>query len=210
MSFRFSYFSATLLGLLVGCSSAPAPAVAPAPASRTTSDRPSAPAERPSPPAEAAPRNEPTASSSARTAARGATVELAVTQFLAHERAGGADARHVVERIDLNGDGSDDALVLLQSRRYCTARGCTLLVFERVGDAYQLHSRLLLGRTPLIAAESRTGGWRDLVAPMTSPTAGMRLMLVKHTGRGYPDEPAQLAAVPPTREVRGRVLFSDD
>ena len=141
---------------------------------------------------------------------RGATVEQVMVQFLAHEGAAGAEARHVVERIDLNGDRKDDALVLLQSRRYCSARGCTLLVFERVGDAYQLHSRLLLGRTPLIAAESHTGGWRDLVAPMTSATAGMRLMMMKHTARGYPDDPAQLAVVPPTREVRGRVLFSDD
>jgi hypothetical protein len=132
-----------------------------------------------------------------------------MAQFLAHDR-GAKDVRHVVERIDLNGDGTEDALVLLQSRRHCSARGCTLLVFERVGHAFELHSRLLLGRTPLIATESHTGGWRDLVAPMTSPTAGMRLMVVKHTARGYPDDPAQLAAVPATREVHGRVLFSDD
>jgi hypothetical protein len=132
-----------------------------------------------------------------------------MAQFLAHDR-GNAEVRHVVERIDLNGDGREDALVLLQSRRHCSARGCTLLVFERVGEEYELHSRLLLGRTPLIATESRTGGWRDLVAPMTSSAAGMRLMVVKHTPRGYPDDPAQLAAVPATREVRGRVLFSDD
>ena len=207
MSFRLSYFSAALLGLLVGCSGAPGPAAAPVPASRPAA---AAPAEHPAPPPKAVPRSEPAAAVPTRPVPRGATVDLAITQFLAHEKAAGPDARHVVERIDLNGDGRDDALVLLQSRRYCNARGCTLLVFERVGDAYQLHSRLLLGRTPLIAAESHTGGWRDLVAPMTSASAGMRLMVVKHTGRGYPDDPAQLAAVPPTREVRGRVLFSDD
>jgi hypothetical protein len=137
-------------------------------------------------------------------------VEQAVAQFLAREGASGADARHVVERIDLNGDGADEALVLLQSRRHCSARGCTLLVLERRNGAYEVHSRLLLGRTPLIAADSRTGGWRDLVAPITTASAGMRLMLVKHAAGGYPADPAQLAVVSPTKEVDGRVLFSDD
>ena len=209
MSFRISYFSAALLGLLLGCSSAPAPAPAPAPSTGTAAGASRAPAERPAPPPPAAARPAPATTIPARAIPRGATVEQAMAQFLAHDR-GSAGVRHVVERIDLNGDGREDALVLLQSRRHCSARGCTLLVFERVEDAFELHSRILLGRTPLIATESRTGGWRDLVAPMTSPTAGMRLMVVKHTARGYPDDPAQLAAVPPTREVRGRVLFSDD
>ncbi len=209
MSFRLSYFAAALLGLLVGCSGTPAPAPAPEPASGPVSRPASAPAERPAPPPRASAPPAHAAPAAGRTTLRGATIEQAMAQFLAHDR-GGKDVRHVVERIDLNGDGRDDALVLLQSRRHCSARGCTLLVFERVDDAFELHSRLLLGRTPLIATESHTGGWRDLVAPMTSPTAGMRLMVVKHTARGYPDDPAQLAAVPATREVRGRVLFSDD
>ncbi|HEU4828640.1 MAG TPA: hypothetical protein VFT04_05555 [Gemmatimonadales bacterium] len=210
MSFRLSYFTATLLGLLAGCSSGPAPAAAPAPSPERAPATHPAPAERPASATPTRAANTPARDKPVRAAFRGASVEQVMTQFLAHEGAAGADARHVVERIDLNNDRQDDALVLLQSRRYCNARGCTLLVFERVGDAYQLHSRLLLGRTPLIAAESRTGGWRDLVAPMTSATAGMRLMMMKHTARGYPDDPAQLAVVPATREVRGRVLFSDD
>ncbi len=210
MSFRLSYFSATLLGLLVGCSSAPPPVASPAPASSARPAGEPAPAERPAPPVPLARPAPPARAGTPAATVRAATVEQAMAQFLARERAAGPEARHVVERIDLNRDGRDDALVLLQSRRYCSARGCALLVFERVGDAYELHSRLMLGRTPLIAAETHTGGWRDLVAPMTSSTAGMRLMMLKHTARGYPDDPAQLAAVSPTREVTGRVLFSDD
>lgn len=209
MSFRISYFTAALLGMLVGCSGSPGPEPAPTPSVRPAAPAPAAAAERPAPPPRASVPPAPADPAPGRTTLRAATVDQAMAQFLAHDR-GSKDVRHVVERIDLNGDGRDDALVLLQSRRHCSARGCTLLVFERVGDAFELHSRLLLGRTPLIAAESHTGGWRDLVAPMTSATAGMRLMMVKHTARGYPDDPAQLAAVPPTREVRGRVLFSDD
>lgn len=210
MSFRLSYFSAALLGLLTGCSATPEPGPAPMPAAAPAAKPAPAPAERPSPPAPRAASPDTPARPAAGETIRGETIESAVTQFLAVERARGADSRHVIELIDLNGDRRDDALVLLQSRRYCSARGCALLIFEHTDTGYELHSRVLLGRTPLIAAESRTRGWRDLVAPMTTATAGMRLMMLKHTTAGYPDDPAQLAVVPATREVRGRVLFSDD
>jgi hypothetical protein len=210
MSFRVSYFSAALLGLLTGCATPPETAPAPLPATAPAARPAPAPAERPSAPGPDARAADVPARPAAGEAIRGETIESAVTQFLAAERARGADSRHVIELIDLNGDRRDDALVLLQSRRYCSARGCALLVFEHTARGFELHSRVLLGRTPLIAAESRTRGWRDLVAPMTTATAGMRLMMLKHTAAGYPDDPAQLAVVPPTREVRGRVLFSDD
>lgn len=203
MSFRLSYFAAALLGLLLGCASAKAPPAGPAPSGPPAPVKVAAPAERTTPAAARPATAEPAR-------LRGPTVANVLAQFFAGQQASGADARHVVELIDLNGDGRDDALVLMQSRRYCSASGCEMLVLERTASSFELHSRLRLGRTPLIAAESHTGGWRDLVAPMTTARAGMRLMMVKHTAAGYPDDPAQLALVPPAREVNGRVLFSDD
>ena len=40
--------------------------------------------------------------------------------------------------------------------------------------------------------------------------AGMRLVVLKHGESGYPADVDQLAVIPPTRSVHGRVLFSDD
>ena len=140
----------------------------------------------------------------------GATLEEAMERFLILEHARGANAAHVTELIDLNGDRRQDALVLMRSRRYCGSRGCVLLVFEGTGKGYRLNSRLVLGRTPMIATEARTAGWRDLVAPMTTARSGMRLVVLRHGPGGYPAEVERLAVVPPTRSVNGRVLFSDD
>jgi hypothetical protein len=140
----------------------------------------------------------------------GATVDEALERFLILEHARGASTAHVTELIDLNGDRRQDALVLMRSRRYCSSRGCLLLVFEGTAKGYRLNSRLVLGRTPMIATDARTAGWRDLVAPMTTARSGMRLVVLRHGTGGYPADVDQLAAVPPTRSVEGRVLFSDD
>jgi hypothetical protein len=217
MWFRSKSF---ILGSAILCSGcAGTPAAAP-PAPRSAQGTPAA-AERESPesapvrrgpaPTPASPvAAAPATPAATRANVHGGTLAEAMDRFLALEHARGASAEHVTELIDLNGDRHQDALVLMRSRRYCGSRGCLLLVFEGTGKGYRLNSRLLLGRTPMIATDARTEGWRDLVAPMTTARAGMRLVVLKHGAAGYPADAEQLAVVPPTRSVQGRVLFSDD
>ncbi len=205
--------SAILCSACAG-SASPAPAAAPVTASRpAAADRETAGAApvRGSGPSAPAPSRQPAAAPAATGASvHGSTLAEAMDRFLALEHARGANAAHVTEVIDLNGDRHQDALVLMRSRRYCGSRGCLLLVFEGTPKGYRLNSRLLLGRTPMIATDVRTGGWRDLVAPMTTSRSGMRLVVLRHGAEGYPADADQLAVVPPTRSVHGRVLFSDD
>lgn len=207
MSFRRMRLALIPAVLCSGCTGGtppaePAPRRAEAPAAaaeRQTRTAPAAePAMRAPEPAAALPR------------VSGATLRQALDRYLALEQARGVAAGHAIEHVDLNGDRRDEALVLMRSRRFCGSRGCLLLVFERTTAGYELHSRFLLGRTPMIAAEERTAGWRDLVAPMTSAGAGMRLVVLRHRNGTYPADTEQLAALPPTRNVSGRVLFSDD
>ncbi len=205
--------SAILCSACAG-SASPAPAAAPVTASRpAAAERETAEAApvRGSGPSAPAPSRQPAAAPAATGASvHGSTLAEAMDRFLALEHARGANAAHVTEVIDLNGDRHQDALVLMRSRRYCGSRGCLLLVFEGTPKGYRLNSRLLLGRTPMIATDVRTGGWRDLVAPMTTSRSGMRLVVLRHGAEGYPADADQLAVVPPTRSVHGRVLFSDD
>ena len=142
--------------------------------------------------------------------ARAATLDAAIEEYAVAERQRIAAGERVVELVDLNGDGGKDALVLLRSKRHCSSRGCTVLVFQQVRGGYELHSRFLLGRTPMVATNRRTGGWRDLAAPMTSARTGMRLVMLRHGADGYPANAEHLAAVPPTQRISGQVLFSDD
>ena len=210
MSFSTKRLALGMVFLVTACSSGRLPeaaAPAPAPVPSSTANRPPEVArqprrvESPGRSAEAPSR---------RRSISGPTVQAAVNRFLQSEHATGADRRHVVERVDLNGDSRDDVLVLMQSRPYCSAFGCKVLVFQNTGEGYSLTSEMRLGRTPMIAANTRTNGWRDLVAPMTTSRAGMQLVMLKHSDDGYPADGERAPVVSPNREINGRVLFSDD
>lgn len=210
MSFSIKQLSIGMVVLMAACSSgrvpepaAPAPAQPPSTAANRPPDasRPPVRRELPAPAAEAPSR---------RREISAPTLQAAVNRYLQEDHATGADRRHVVERVDLNGDKRDDVLVLMQSRRYCSATGCKVLVFENTGDGYTLSSEMKLGRTPMIAANTRTNGWLDLVAPMTTARAGMQLVMLKHSDSGYPPDGERAPVVSPNREINGRVLFSDD
>ena len=210
MSFSTKRLALGMLFLVTACSSGRLPeaaAPAPAPVPSSTANRPPEVARQP--------RRVESPGRSAEAPSRqrsisGPTVQAAVNRFLQSEHATGADRRHVVERVDLNGDSRDDALVLMQSRRYCSAFGCKVLVFQNTGEGYLLTSEMRLGRTPMIAANTRTNGWRDLVAPMTTSRAGMQLVMLQHSDDGYPADGERAPVVSPNREINGRVLFSDD
>ena len=210
MSFSTKRLALGMLFLVTACSSGRLPeaaAPAPAPVPSSTANRPPEVARQP--------RRVESPGRSAEAPSRqrsisGPTVQAAVNRFLQSEHATGADRRHVVERVDLNGDSRDDALVLMQSRRYCSAFGCKVLVFQNTGEGYSLTSEMRLGRTPMIAANTRTNGWRDLVAPMTTSRAGMQLVMLQHSDDGYPADGERAPVVSPNREINGRVLFSDD
>ena len=42
--------------------------------------------------------------------------------------------------VDLNGDGLNEALVLLKGMQWCGSGGCTFMIFENLGTRYQFIS----------------------------------------------------------------------
>lgn len=103
--------------------------------------------------------------------------------------AGGAQYRHALA--DLNGDGVDDAVVLLDSGESCGPSGCALLVFRGGRDGYNLVSRTTSAKAPVSIATTHTNGWSDLV--VNSP--GIGDVLVVFETYGYSAN-AALAMVP--------------
>ena len=70
---------------------------------------------------------------------------------------------HQTALIDLNGDGHEDASVLLQNPLYfCGTGGCTLLMFKGTTSGFQFVSRSTLIGGPVLMSDTKTLGWRDL------------------------------------------------
>lgn len=99
----------------------------------------------------------------------------------------GDEARYLAGRIDLDGDGSAETIVHVVGPTSCGSGGCTTLVFGG-SDGRQVGS-ISVSRPPILAAPSRTNGWRDLVVDVGGGGLGNGHRLLAFDGRQYPGNP---------------------
>jgi hypothetical protein len=71
-------------------------------------------------------------------------------------------ARYVHAATDLDGDGRDEVLVYLMGTFFCGTGGCNLQVYRSTAGGYALVSDVPISRLPVVVAETRSNGWRDL------------------------------------------------
>lgn len=65
--------------------------------------------------------------------------------------------------VDLNGDGQVEWVVHTAGPAVCGSGGCDTLIFTPDGrGGYRLMTTITVSRPPVIAADSRTSGWRDI------------------------------------------------
>lgn len=85
-------------------------------------------------------------------------------------------------KADLNGDGQDEVLLLLQGMNYCGSGGCTAFIID--SNNKQL-VRMTVTEAPIMLGNRKSNGWQDLVIWSDSS-----LRLVKHDGTSYPSNPS--------------------
>lgn len=112
-----------------------------------------------------------------------AQLSTAVQQFTQDQ------TRFSYASVDLNQDGTQDALVLLQSQDWCGSGGCTLLVLKGSADHnYQLVSESTVTDTPIYLLSSSQHGWHDF----SVYTRGTGQVLMQFDGQKYPSNPSML------------------
>jgi len=115
---------------------------------------------------------------------------------------------HQTARIDLNGDGLQDALVLLENPMYyCGTGGCTMLVFKGTKSGFEFVSRSSLIRGPVLVSEAKTHGWRDLIVEVSGGGIAPKKVALKYTGSKYPLNPSTLPALPKKQQMKGTKVF---
>ena len=89
---------------------------------------------------------------------------------------------------DLNGDGTDDALVFLTDPDWCVVAGCTLLVFRGSKRGYALVSDSRAVETPIRVTAERSQGWKTLIVY----AKGRGEVLMRFGGKRYPADASAL------------------
>lgn len=90
---------------------------------------------------------------------------------------------------DLNQDGIDDAIVLLNGQNWCGSGGCTMLIFKGKADQqFELLSKTTLVDRPVYATTYTQNGWKQLL--VYSRKHGQ--VMLKYDGKQYPLNPSLL------------------
>jgi hypothetical protein len=121
------------------------------------------------------------------------------------------DFRYSARAVDLDGDGRDEIVAHVVSPMYCGTGGCPTLVFAQHDDRLRKVSSISINRPPIVAAQTTTNGWRDLVVRVSGGgiLPGYDALL-RFDGRSYPGNPSVAPAEPIKGAVQGTVLINPD
>jgi hypothetical protein len=114
---------------------------------------------------------------------------------------------HRTALIDLNGDGRQDALVLMQNSYWCGSGGCTMLVFKGTKSGFKFVSSSTLIRGPVLVSATKTHGWRDLIVEVSGGGMAAKQVALKYTGKKYPRNPSTLPPLPKNQPMTGTKVF---
>ncbi len=126
-----------------------------------------------------------------------ARLRKSIESYLADQK-GPANSQYQYTRMDLNGDGLREALVLfnLPHSYWCGWSGCTLAVFEAQDNSFRVVSETSRIRGPLVVGSTSTNGWEDIGVRISGTDMADRNVLLKYNGFGYPDNPLNEDSLP--------------
>ncbi|GMQ48947.1 hypothetical protein [Vibrio sp. 10N] len=92
------------------------------------------------------------------------------------------DYRYLAGAADLNGDGRDELMVLMQDPYFCGSGGCMAYLFDDKGVV--LH-RMTVTEVPILLSNRVHNGWKDLYV-----WSDGSLRTLTYDGTGYPSNPS--------------------
>ena len=106
--------------------------------------------------------------------------------------------------VDLNGDGEDDAVVIVRGLSWCGTDGCTMLVFRGTPSGFRFVSRTTVSNVPIRVSNVKSHGWKSLI--VSSRRTGD--MLLKYDGRAYPRDASLQHRATEAQATAAQVLLS--
>lgn len=106
-------------------------------------------------------------------------------------------SRYQSARTDLDGDGTDEILLLATAPEWCGSGGCTLFVLAAGDSGLRVVSRTTITNPPIRVLPTATNGWHDLAVVVQGGGGEAQTMRLAFNGNAYPLNPT----VPPAEPV---------
>jgi len=111
--------------------------------------------------------------------------------------------------VDLNADGSEDAVVHVTDPAFCGNGGCPLLVFKRTSRGFQKVGDSGVVSKPIFLLKEANLGWTSLAGKVgAGEGAGMRP--IRFMGTEYRTDPVMRAHMEITSQNYQRILDFED
>jgi putative lipoprotein len=128
-------------------------------------------------------------------------IQKAVNDYFKIHRTDPKETKFSAVKYDLNGDGIDEAIVLLD---WCsTKNGCEMLIFEGQKEDYRFSSRVSRIHTPIIISQSQHYLWQSLLFEKNSGWS-----LLDFDGLSYPSQTRDLTTINKTDYSTDVILFN--
>jgi len=105
--------------------------------------------------------------------------------------------------VDLNNDGTEDALVLLTGPDWCGSGGCTLVIFRGAGNSFALVSSSSVTLEPIRVLREYSKGWSKLLVH----SRGRGEVVLNFDGKKYPGNPSRAPVASPLQLQAAEVLI---
>lgn len=119
------------------------------------------------------------------------------------------NTRYYYNKIDLNGDGTDEIFVQLVGPVTSGTGGDTGLIFTQKDGGYVLVQKMTLVRNPILISDAVTNGWHDLVMTVSGGGAKGQKLRLKFDGKSYPN-PGDGTPLAPDEKLSGTAIIAND
>jgi hypothetical protein len=112
-----------------------------------------------------------------------------------------------IARIDLNADGKEEVLALMNGKSaYRGSGGTTMFILKGTENGFESLGSVKVVNEPIYARKSVKNGFRDLLVTVRGGGATPGLAMLSFDGRNYPASPGEAAA---KQEDSDQVLFAE-
>jgi hypothetical protein len=108
--------------------------------------------------------------------------------------------RYAAGFVDLNGDGTPEAIVHLMGRAWCGSGGCTTLILVLSNGRWEIVTKITITRPPIRVLKERSNGWLNIGIWVRG--GGVQAAYeaeLRYNGKTYPTNPS----TPPARRIGG-------